>query len=338
MSKYMAAFILDNLREFEPALKIGNKQIIYITDLGEDAKEGLKMEMGKDLFDKLWESSRIPCIQIYVDAQDEKSAIKKAWINARQVTNALSLIEFDQQNAISIAYNQSPNMIRNVLVANMEEETPSLKIEHYTPPGLMRINLGQLGERAKDFNENIIRHIEKLMPSAMWGNTEFKNSLSKRILHSLHWYTVAMNQQEKEFRFIGIWFALESLVIENIKTKHKKTKIVNRLPTLFIKHNSEEIDNIEVEDLWKLRTEIVHEARSGFMEDRNDLITAKHINLVRYFYLLSILFILDTLELDSNISFKQTWQKLRDYMPSIKIKYDDMPQYVEYENMFMFEQ
>ena len=118
-------------------------------------------------------------------------------------------------------------MVRNVLIANMEEETPSLKTEHYTPPGLMRINLGQLGEKAKNFNESVIRHIEELMPPVMWGNTEFENSLSKRILHSLHWYATAMNQQEKEFRFIAIWFALESLVIESIKTNNKKTKIVN---------------------------------------------------------------------------------------------------------------
>jgi len=336
MSKYMVAFIVDNLRKFEPALKIGDRQITYITDMGDHAKEELKIEMGENLFNRLWKSSGISCIQIYVDAQDDVSAIKKAWINAKQVTNALSLIEFDQQRAISIDYKQSPNIIPNVLVANMEGETPSLKIGHYTPPGLMRINLGKLGEKAKDFNENIIRHIEKLMPPVMWGNTEFENSLSKRILYSLHWYAVAMNQQEKEFRFIAIWFALESLVIESIKTSDKKRKVVNRLPKLYVKHNSKEISQNHIEELWELRNKIVHEARSGFMGGRNYLISAKHINLVKYFYLLTILFILDTLE--SNTSVSQTWQKLTAYTPSINIKRDTMPIYVDYADMFRFRQ
>lgn len=336
MSNYMVVFIVDSLRKFEPALKIGDKQITYITDLGDHVKEELKIEMGEKLFDRLWNSSGISCIQIYVDAQDEASAIKKAWTNAKQVTNALSLIEFDQQNAISIAYKHSPNIMPNVLVANMEEETPSLKIGHYTPPGLMRINLGQLGEKAKDFNESIIRHIENLMPPVMWSNTEFENSLSKRILHSLHWHAVAMNQQEKEFRFIAIWFALESLVIESIQTSNKKKRVVNRIPKLYIKHNSEEISQNHIEELWELRNKIVHEARSGFMEDIDDLISAKHINLVRYFYLITVLFILDTLE--SNTSISQTWQKLTAYTPSINIKHDTMPIYVDYTDMFRFSQ
>jgi hypothetical protein len=332
MSNYMVVFIVDSLRKFEPALEIGDRQITYITDLGNNAKKELQIELGEDLFGRLWGSSGISCVQIYVDAQDEASAIKKAWINAKQITNALSLIEFDQQNAISIAYKHSSNIIPNVLVANMEEETPSLKIGHYTPPGLMRINLGQLGEKAKDFNESIIRHIEKRMPPVMWGNTEFENSLSKRILHSLHWYAVAMNQQEKEFRFIAIWFALESLVIESIQTPNKKKKIVNRIPKLYIKHNSEEISQNHIEELWQLRNKIVHEARSGFMEDIDGLISAKHINLVRYFYLITVLFILDTLE--SNTSISQTWQKLTAYTPSINIKHDTMPIYVDYTDMF----
>lgn len=332
----MVVFIVDGLRKFEPALEIGDRQITYITDLGNHAKEELKMEIGEDVFNRLWGSSAISCIQIYVDAEDDRSAIKKAWINAKQVTNALSLMEFDQQNAISIVYKHSPNIIPNVLVANMEEETPSLKIGHYTPPGLMRINLGQLGEKAKDFNESIIRHIEKLIPPIIWCNREFENNLIKRLVHSLHWYAIAMNQQEREFRFIAIWFALESLVIESIKTSDKKRKVVNRLPKLYVKHNSKEISQNHIEELWELRNKIVHEARSGFMEGRNYLISAKHINLVKYFYLLTILFILDTLE--SNTSVSQTWQKLIAYTPSINIKRDTMPIYVDYADMFRFRQ
>ena len=100
MCKYMVAFILDGLRKFEPALEIGDKQITYITDLSAQAKEALRTEMGKDLFNRLWGSSVISCIPIHIDADDEKSAIKKAWINAKQITNALSLMVFDQQNAI----------------------------------------------------------------------------------------------------------------------------------------------------------------------------------------------------------------------------------------------
>lgn len=336
MSNYMVVFIVDGLRKFEPALEIGDRQITYITDLGNHVKEELKMEMGEDVFNRLGGSSAISCIQIYVDAEDDTSAIKKAWINAKQVTNALSLMEFDQPNAISIAYKHSPNIIPNVLVANMEEETPSLKIGHYTPPGLMRINLGQLGEKAKDFNGSIIRHIEKLMPPIIWCNREFENNLIKRLVHSLHWYAIAMNQQEREFRFIAIWFALESLVIESIQTSHKKRKVVNRLPKLYVKHNSEEISQNHIEELWELRTKIVHEARSGFMEDRNYLISAKHINLVRYFYFLTILFILDTLGSAKSIS--QTWQKLTAYTPSINITHDTMPTYVDYTDMFRFRQ
>jgi hypothetical protein len=336
MSNYMVVLIVDGLRKFEPALEIGDKQITYITDLGAHAKEELKIEMGKDLFNKLWGSSAISCIQIYIDADDEKSAIKKAWINAKQITNALSLTEFDQQNAISIAYKHSPNIIPNVLFANMEEKTPSLKFGHYTPPGLMRINLGKLGAKAKDFNESIVRHIEKLMPPVIWSNREFEDDLIKRLVHSLHWYAIAMNQQEKEFRFIAIWFALESLVIESFQTTQKKRKIVNRLPKLYVKHNPEEISHSHVGELWELRTKIVHEARSGFMEDRNYLISATHINLVKYFYFLTVLFILDTLE--GNTSVSQTWQKLTAYTPSINIKHDTMPIYVDYKDMFSFSQ
>jgi hypothetical protein len=112
MGNYMVVFIVDGLRKFEPALEIGDNQITYITDLDAHAKKELEVEMGKDLFDKLWGSSAISCIQIYVDAADEESAIKKAWINAKQITNALSLMEFDQQNAISIVHKHSPNIIQ----------------------------------------------------------------------------------------------------------------------------------------------------------------------------------------------------------------------------------
>lgn len=328
----MVVFILDGLRKFDPTLQIGDKHITYITDLSDYAKEKLKIEMGEDLFNKLWRSSEIPCIQIYVDADDERSAIKKAWINAKQITNALSLIEFDQPNAISIAHKHSPNIIPNVLVADMKEETPSLKFGHYTPRGLMRINLGSLGDKGRGFNESVVRHIERLMPSIIWGNGELEDELVRRLVHSLHWYSTAMNQQEKEFRFIAIWFALESLVIESTETPGKKRKIVNKLPKLFVKHNSEEISLNHVEELWELRTEIVHEARSGFMEDRNISISATHIKLVKYFYFLAILFVLDTSE--GNTSVNQIWQKLADYTPSINIKYEDMPTYVDYVDMF----
>jgi hypothetical protein len=332
----MVVFIVDGLRKFEPALEIGDKQITYITDLSADAKEQLKLEMGKDLFDKLWGSSVISCIQVYIDADDDRSAIKKAWTNAKQVTDALSLVEFDQQNAISMAYSHSPKVIPNVLVANMDEDPHSLSFGHYTPSGLVQLNVGELAAKAKDFNETIVRHIEKLMPAVIWCNRELDNDLIKRLIHSLHWYAIAMNEQEKEFRFIATWFALESLVIESIKTGNKKTKIVNRLPKLYVKHNAEEISDSHIEELWELRTKIVHEARSGFMEASNYLISATHINLVKYLYFLTILFILDTLE--GNTSVSQVWQKLADYTPSISIKYENMPTYLDYGDMFMFYQ
>lgn len=334
MSNYMVVFIVDGIRKFEPALEIGDREITYITDLGNSAKEELKLEMSEDLFNKLWGDSAISCIQIYVDAEDETSAIKKAWVNAKQVTNALSLLEFDQR-AILISHKDSPSIIPNVLVANMEEEPVSLRIGHYTPPGLMRINLGELEQKAKDFNEKVVRHIEKLMPSVIWCRSEFENDLIKRLAHSLHWYAIAMNQQENEFRFIAMWFALESLVIESIKTEHKKKKLVNRLPKLYVKHNSEAINQNHVEDLWELRTHIVHEARSGFMGDRH-LISAGHINLARYFYFLTILFVLDTLGNATSIS--QAWQRLADYTPSIKVKHETMPEFVNYGDMFRFRQ
>ena len=108
MSNYMVVFMVDGIRKFEPALEIGNGQITYLTDIGNQAKEELKSEMGADLFNRLCGASAISCIQIYTDAEDETSAIKKAWVNAKQVTNALSLLEFDRQNAISIDYKQSP--------------------------------------------------------------------------------------------------------------------------------------------------------------------------------------------------------------------------------------
>jgi len=329
----MVAFIVDGLRKFEPALEIGDKQITYIAELSADVKEKLKIEMGKDLFNKLWRDSVLSCIQIYVNADDEKSAIKKAWINAKQVTNALSLVEFDKKNAISFAYKRSPNILPNVLIANMDEDPHSLEFQHYTPPGLVQLNVAESGAKAKDFNETIVRHIEKLIPAVIWRNREFENELVKRLVHSLHWYAIAMNQQEKEFRFIAIWVALESLVIGSIKTENKRTKIMNRFPKLYVKHNSEEINDSIIEELWELRTKIVHEARSGFMEDSNYLISATHINMVKYFYFLAILFVLDTLE--DNTSVSQVWQKLVDYTPSINIKYENIPRYLNYGDLFM---
>ena len=326
----MVVFIVDGIRKFEPSLEIGDGQITYITDLGDHAKEELKLEMGKGLFDKLWRDSAISCIQIHVDADDETSAIKKAWVNAKQVTNALSLLEFDQR-AISISYKDSPSIIPNVLVANMEEEPESLKFGHYTPPGLIRINLGELEQKAKDFNEKIVRHIEKLMPSVIWCRSEFKNDLIKRIAHSLHWYAIAMNQQENEFRFIAMWFALESLAIESMKTEGKKRKLVNRLTKLYVKHNSEEINQKHVEELWELRTDIVHEARSGFMEDTK-LISANQINLTRYFYFLTVLLILD--KIGDNTYINQIWQKLVDYNPSVIIDHGIMPEFINHGDVF----
>ena len=332
MSNYMAVFIVDGLRKFEPALEIGNRGITYITDISADAKEELRMEMGKDLFDKLWGSSVISCVQVHIDAEDDGSAIKKAWTNAKQVTDALSLVEFDQQNAISMAYRHSPKIIPNVLVANMDEEPHSLSFGHYTPSGLVQLNVGELGAKARDFNETIVRHIEKLMPAVIWCNRELDNDLIKRLTHSLHWYAVAMNEQEKEFRFIATWFALESLVIESIDTPSKKKKIINRLPRLYVKHNAEEISDSNIGELWELRTKIVHEARSGFMDDSSYLISATHINLVKYFYFLTILFVLDTM--GGNTSVSQIWQKLADYTPSINIKYESMPRYLDYKDVF----
>ena len=85
-----------------------------------------------------------------------------------------------------------------------------------------------------------------------------------------------------------------------------------------------------------MRSKIVHEARSGFMEDSNYLISATHINLVKYFYFLAVLFILDTLE--GNTSVSQVWQKLVDYTPSTNIKYENMPRYLDYKDMFMSRQ
>jgi len=121
-----------------------------------------------------------------------------------------------------------------------------------------------------------------------------------------------------------------------VRTKHKKRTIVNRLPKLYVRHNSEEISDSQVGELWELRSKIVHEARSGFMEDRDYLISAVHINLVKYFYFLTVLFILDTLE--GNTSVSQMWQKLADYTPSINIKCENMPTYVDYVDMFRFRQ
>jgi len=336
MSNYMVAFIVDGLREFEPALEIGDRKITYITDLSAHAKEELRIEMGKDLFDKLWGSSVISCIQVHIDADDERSAIKKAWINAKQVTDALSLVGFDKQDAISFAYKRSPSILPNVLVADMDEDPHSLAFGHYSPPGLVQLNVGESGAKAKDFNETIVRHIEKLMPAVIWCNRKFENDLIKRLIHSLHWHAIAMNQQEKEFRFIATWFALESLVIESIQTEHKKRTIVNRLPKLYVKHNAEEISHSYIGELWELRNRIVHEARSGFMEDSNYLIPAVHINLAKYFYFLAVLFVLD--ELEGSTSVSQIWRKLTDYTPSVNIKYESMPTYLDYADLFMSRQ
>ncbi len=333
MSNYMVVFIVDGLRKFEPALEIGDERITYITELSADGREELKGEIGEDLFKKLWRDSVLSCIQIHVNADDETSAIEKAWINGKQVTDALSLVEFDKKDAISFAYKRSPNILPNVLIANMDEDSHSLEFRHYTPPGLVQLNLGGSGVKAKDFNENIIRHIESLMPAVIWRNREFENELVKRLVHSLHWHATAMNQQEREFRFIAIWFALESLVIESIQVPHKKRKIANRLPKLFAKHNAGEINQSDIEELWELRNNIVHEARSGFMGDSNYLISATHMNLVKYFYLLAVLFTLD--ELEGSTSVSQIWRKLKDYIPSVNIEYENMPAYLDYTGLFM---
>jgi len=336
MKNYMVIFIVDGLRKFEPPIEIGDRRISYFTEFSDDAKKQLKNEMGEDLFNRLWNSERINCVQIDIQAEDETSAIKNAWINARRITNALSLIEFDQPNTISIAFRHSPKIIPNVLIANKDKEPLSVKFGHYTPPGLMHINLSELGEKAKIFNENIIRHIEKLIPSILWFTGDLDNTLTKRLVHSLYWYSTAMNQMEREFRFIASWFALESLVIESIQTENKKRKLVYRLPILFLKHNGQEINKEEIEDLWELRTKVVHEAISGFMEIEHALISAGHINQVKYFYLLCILFILDTL--NDTTSIEDTWRNLKDYTPSINIKYEDLPLHFDYLDMFMYHQ
>ena len=333
MSSYIVIFILDGLRKFEPPLEIGNGRIIYLTDLSPRGKEELRTEIGKDLFDKLWASSAIPCIKVHIDADDEKAAIKKAWINARQITNALSLVEFDPQVDMYMAHTHSPKMLPNVLVANPEEQPQSLEFKHYTASGLMLLNTSESGTRAREFNETVVRHIERLMPAIMWCDRDCDDPLMRRLVHSLHWYATAMNQQEKELRFIGIWVALESLVIESIETQHKKRMVMNRLPKLCVKHTSEEINDSLIGELWELRTKIVHEARSGFMEDSDYLISATHINLAKYLYFLAILFVLDTLEGSTSVS--QVWQRITDYRPSISIKYENMPRYLDYRDVFM---
>jgi hypothetical protein len=242
-------------------------------------------------------------------------------------------VEFDRQDAISMAYGDSPKILPNVLIANMDKDPHSLEFANYTPSGLVRLSVGEFGIRAKDFNETVVRHIGRLMPTIFWCNREFENPLMRRLIHSLHWYAIAKNQQEKELRFLAIWVALESLVIESIKTENKKKKMVSRLRRLFAKHNSEEINQTTIEELWELRTKTVHEALSGFAEGSNYPISAMDINLAKYFYFMAILCVLDRLE--GNTSVGQVWQKLIDYTPSISIKYENMPRYLDYRDVFM---
>ena len=144
-----------------------------------------------------------------------------------------------------------------------------------------------------------------------------------------------MNQQEDEFRFIALWFALESMVIENIQTDHKKRKLLNRLSKLYLLHNDSEIDRNNIEELWGLRTQIVHEARIGILGETSS-ISARHVNLTRYFYYLTTLLMLDTITDATELS--QVWANISDYEPSITIGYESMPEFVNFTNLFRFTQ
>lgn len=330
-ANYLVLFIVEGLQDLSPALRIGDRNVSYITDISEYAKYVLKTEMG-EAFNKLWSSLGLPCIEINVQAENEEFAIKKAWGPARRIVNALSLVEFEKQNVISVSYKNSPNLLPNVLIANMDEDTPTLNVRQYIPTGLIRFTLGELVEKARNFNNNIVRRIEQLMPSSLWIEGKSDDEVTKRFTHSLQWYSAAMNQQEIEFRFIAMWFALESMVIESIRTDHKKRKMTNRLNKLFFKHNSVELEPSEVEKLWNLRTDIVHEALSGFLERGGGLVSAGHINVVKYLYFIVILFALDMLP--NNYSLTSMWSNLEMYSPSINIKYSDMPLYHDALDMF----
>ncbi len=332
---YMVVFIVHGFEDLSPALKIGDRGVTYITDVGEYARHVLKTEMG-EAFNKLWGSSGLPCIQIDVQAEDEDSAIKKAWGPAKRIVNALSLVEFEQQNAISMDYRNSPNLLPNILVANLDEATPTLDVGYYIPKGLIRFSVGKLREKAREFNNKVVRHIEKLMPPELWLYEKGDDEVTKRLAHSLQWYSVAMNQQEIEFRFIAMWFGLESMVIESIKTGHKRQKLKDRLGKLYFKHNSEELEPSSIEKLWSLRTDIVHEALSGFFERGGGLVSAGHINNIKYLYFIVILFVLDMLP--NNYSLSLMWKNLATYKPSMNTKISDVPLYLDVLDMFRYSQ
>lgn len=333
---YLVAYLIKAFENLSPPLEIGGKKVSYLTEASKDAEALLRTEIG-DSYDRLRGPAGLPCVEVNIEADDPDSAVKKAWEPAQKIVSILSLLEFESENAMSMVYENSPSLLPNVLVADMDMDIPTLEVKYYVPHGLLRVTLGELGVKAKGFNDSFVRHIGSLIPAETWvpGRGNESEALS-RLEHSLQWYSTGMSNRELELRFVAMWFALESLVIESMKTDHKKRKLTRRLSKLYYVHNSDSLSNNILEELWSLRTKIVHEALSGHIGTPERTVSAEKVNVCRYFYFVALLFVLDMM---SNYpALPDMWANLSTYQPSMRLEYDEVPLFYDVLNLFRFSQ
>jgi hypothetical protein len=316
MGKYFVAFILKNGRDRELSIKFGDAAPRCISSFSDEGELALREELRPIIIEELRTPSGVPCISFELEADDEKDAMRQAFRSAERLADALSLVE-PTSEGISFAVHLTPMVLPNALVSDIESNPEVVDFRSYNRDSLARFNIGDNSQLVADFNELVIRHIGKLLPTNLFIPNTSLSPLEERLSDSLYWHAQSIQQRDLALSFLCLWVALEGLILRSHETSNKGRKIRSRLSQLLAYHLTEfdgEAAKKLVQDLWLLRSRIVHEGFAKSGTEALSGVTAENINNTKYFFLITLLYFLD--QMGSCDDFDELWKSVASYSPS----------------------
>ena len=283
MPSFKLNFFVQHGRDLEPQLNVGGSTLGKLDIASTAARAVLTAELGSIAPDTLEVNGYMPVVRVDVEAEDEAQALLVGFHQATLCLAPYSLIA-PEGEGIDLT-RRRPVVLPHALLVDEEAEPPTVTFRYQQGPSLVRFHVGEeTVTRTQSFNNSVIRRIATLYPQSLLKAYAEQCPLALRIARAVYWYSQAEAQPETTMAFVCYWIGLEALTLPSSTSPGKKKALVRRMVPLSSLHHSGNDWTALVEDLWDMRSDIVHEGFGAPQIEVLPVITASEINTVKYLF------------------------------------------------------
>lgn len=323
MARWRLAFLVRNARELDPQLEFGGTKLGDLT-LGPEARDRLASELNSMTPEALEINGYLPVVRVEVEAADLAEALQ---IGFRQATLSLEpyclLVPEKQRLDFS---RQRPMVLPNALVINQSVDPQTCDFAHYHGASVLRITLGDWLTDAQEFNHQVVRRIAELYPQSLFQAGAPRSELELRIGRAVHWYSQGEGQADLTMAFVCYWIGLEALVLKSSGSSQKEKHLTERINKIAGKHAPDVDWQRAVVDLWKKRSDVVHEGFGASPSGLVPEITAGDLNVVMNLFFMALLYAVE--QHSKGVLLGDLWnpRNADHYTPSVVIDPSRFPQ------------